>query len=69
MSLTIEDRERLIQAFNQLTQKIPGMFKPMILRQSLPQYLAALPEEFKDYTLRELADTLNEAWSNDEISW
>ncbi len=69
MALSPTDREKLIQAFNQLTAKIPGMFKPMILRQSLPQYLAALPEEFKDYTLRELADTLNDAWNNKEISW
>ncbi len=69
MAVHTTHKQDLINGVNNLVQRIPGMFRPMVLSRKLPEILSVLPPEFDQYTLSEIKSALHDAWNEGHISW
>ncbi len=69
MALHPEHKRNLVEGVKGVVNRIPGMFRPMVLNRKLPELLAVIPSEFSQYTLAELKEALHQAWQDGDIRW
>ncbi len=69
MALSYEDKKLLINGLNGILSQVPSFLKGTINSKLISGYIQAIPNNFRNYSLQELIDAIEEGNRNNSFNW